>query len=45
MDKHNKTETDSKIQRINSWLPEGRVLGEEEKQMREIKRYTLPVTK
>ena len=29
MNKHNKIETDSQIQRTNRWLPEGRGLGEE----------------
>ena len=27
MNKHNKTETDSRIQRTNRWLPEGRMVG------------------
>ena len=32
MNKHNETEAESQIQRINRWLPEGRGLGEEENQ-------------
>ena len=36
MDKHNKTE-ELQIQRTNKWLPEERGVGEEKKQVREIK--------
>ena len=45
MNKHNKTETGSQIQRTNRWLPERRGLGGGEKQVREIKRYKLPAAK
>ena len=45
MNKHNKTETDSKIQRTNRWLPDGRGMGAGKKQVREIKRYKLSVAK
>ena len=45
MKEHNKTETEVQIQTTNRWLSEGKEIGEGEKQMREIKRYKLPVTK
>lgn len=42
INKHNKTETDSKIQMIKRWLPEG--MGWGISKIGEIKRYRLLVT-
>ena len=41
MDKNNKTETNSQIQRTDWWLPQGREVGEGAKWVRGIKRYKL----
>ena len=43
MNKHNKAE--SQIQRTNRWLPEGKVVGGGEKQVRATKRYKPPAAK
>ena len=45
MNKHNKTETKSQIQKGNKWLSERRRVWEWEKQVRGIKKYKLRIKK
>ena len=45
MNEHNKTEIKLQLQRTNRWFPEERKLRGSEKSRKEIKRYTLLVTK
>ena len=42
MNKHNKTATDSQIQRTNKWSPEGTRVGGGMKKVKKIKRFKLP---